>query len=730
MKAILTNTSVPLHVGHAADIALNYVTAGNPSRTIVNDENGNWLASYTNNCRTVSLRGKQRSFVEYSQGIVDSFSRTLADSWGSTENGGKWFLTGGVASEFNASAGEASMVCADTGLARRASIGNIVQDLDALVRFKTNKAAAGGHQIAGMMFGYQNIDNNYLARVSFMTPTVMDSFERTIINGWGSASSGHSWSIVGGASTDYSTNGSEGVHSLNSVNVSRRTVISAADATDFNTVVKIKSDVLANGASITSAILGRYQDSNNHYIFRIRFSSLAARQVLASIQKNVAGTVSTVGSEVATVLTHTAGTYYWIRAEAQGATLRMRIWRDGAAEPSSWDVSVVDSTFSGAGNVGVRSILATGNTNTLPVQITYDDFQAIRDNETRDSVEIEIQVRVGGVFASVTTPLKVNGLFHAANDWFKLRVQHYANGTIRGRVWKDGDIEPSAWHVAATNTTYTAGRVGLRSIVNTGTTNLPVTFSYDDLIVTASWPANPMVQHEKWIRILPTAFNGTVDEVWLRAALQDISPDILAVAMQYIGGAPIVIDPSRAGLRIMGDANYGPLATDGKRIEGSDFNDYLGIPWPYGSTVDNNEANQIYSLDCSGYIRMVYGYRLGMPMRLTTLDGVSIPRVSSAMVNGGPGILIIQSTTQVTDMTLVLPGDIVAFDADTSNPSEEEGQIDHVGIYLGTDLFGNHRFISARKTINGPTFSDLGGASVVAPGSNLYARSFRAVRRF
>ena len=41
----------------------------------------------------------------------------------------------------------------------------------------------------------------------------------------------------------------------------------------------------------------------------------------------------------------------------------------------------------------------------------------------------------------------------------------------------------------------------------------------------------------------------------------------------------------------------------------------------------------------------------------------------------------------------------------------------------------NHRFISSRKSANGPTLGDTNGKSLL-DGTGLYAKSFRAARRF
>jgi|GEM_PF-1908527 len=142
------------------------------------------------------------------------------------------------------------------------------------------------------------------------------------------------------------------------------------------------------------------------------------------------------------------------------------------------------------------------------------------------------------------------------------------------------------------------------------------TFTLGSYTVTLHGPARTFseqdasVTHTTWVRTLPTPFDGQLDTDWLEQALeanQQQVPDILAIAMQYIKGAPAVLDED--GLQIAGDAGHEP-EEDGKRQEGADFNDYLGIDWQYeAGELDKPEPEQFRCLDCSGFMRMVWGYR-------------------------------------------------------------------------------------------------------------------------
>jgi hypothetical protein len=247
------------------------------------------------------------------------------------------------------------------------------------------------------------------------------------------------------------------------------------------------------------------------------------------------------------------------------------------------------------------------------------------------------------------------------------------------------------------------------------------------------------VKHTTWVRTYKEPFTGELDTAWLEKALeankQEV-PDILAIAMQYIENAPPIFEN---GLQIAGDAEYGP-EEGGVLKKGSDFNDYLGITWDYkNETPPVKPKSKIHSLDCSGFIRMVWGYRhnfLGsgytdnIPLApKCSPNSDAIPRRSVDMYKKAPGIVIIlDQGTQVSksDFEKLRIGDLVFFDGHTED-KEPKGVIDHVGIFMGLD--GNeHRFISSRKKINGPTMSDCYGKSVLN-GDGHFAKAFRAARR-
>ena len=68
----------------------------------------------------------------------------------------------------------------------------------------------------------------------------------------------------------------------------------------------------------------------------------------------------------------------------------------------------------------------------------------------------------------------------------KLEVTGTSPTTLRAKVWKTSQAEPSAWQLTTTDSTaglQTSGGVALVSYLTSTVTNLPVTFRYDDLQV-------------------------------------------------------------------------------------------------------------------------------------------------------------------------------------------------------------------------------------------------------
>lgn len=450
-----------------------------------------------------------------------------------------------------------------------------------------------------------------------------DPFSRTVTNDWGQSPGGGVWLNGGGSSADYQVNGTTGTINVTTENVSRRVTVHNDGIQGPDITAKCSTDKLYAGGPQHFGIMTGYQDSDNYYFSRLSFDT--GNSLTVRLQKNVAGTLTTIAG-----------------------------------------------------------------------------------------------------------PVTLSGTRTSTSDVWNIRTQLTTGGILRARYWKSGTTEPSSWDLSVSDSTFSSGRVGVRVLGGIGITNLPVKFSVDDFTLLAgTWDTahTPVVTHNTWVRVLDAPYNGgMINEPQLQAWIQKPTRDVLSLCMEYIANAPLV---HSGFLDLAGPCDYGPLNSDGTRIEGADFCDYLGIPYVYASgETDHPETSQFKCMDCSGYVRMIYGYRMGIPLVYKKdFNGINLPRHSGNQNLHGPGVRYAVGMDVPPPLTNIQPGDLVSFDADTTNPNEEEGQSDHVGIYLGLDSNGNHRFISSRKTGNGPTMSDVGGASIL-DGTGLYARSLRSLRRF
>ena len=89
--------------------------------------------------------------------------------------------------------------------------------------------------------------------------------------------------------------------------------------------------------------------------------------------------------------------------------------------------------------------------------------------------------------ASQTIP----GLVYQANQVLHLRLRTTGTGTttLQGKLWVDGQTEPTAWNVTATDTTaalQNPGAVGLYTFLSGAATNAPIAVQVDDFEVVSA----------------------------------------------------------------------------------------------------------------------------------------------------------------------------------------------------------------------------------------------------
>jgi hypothetical protein len=207
--------------------------------------------------------------------------------------------------------------------------------------------------------------------VSAIAGAFSDSFSRTTSSGWGTSSSGHAWSLTGGAAADYSTTGTRGLVSIGAVNSLRSTYITALPAESIDRTFTLRIPVLATGASIQVRSAARWDVAANTY-YAANLLANTDQTFTLQLLRVVAGVSTTLRTKTIPGLTHAAASDYRLRFKVQGSWLYAKAWLSSATEPTQWTDAAWDTAITAAGSFGIRTALTAGNTNTLPVVPQFD----------------------------------------------------------------------------------------------------------------------------------------------------------------------------------------------------------------------------------------------------------------------------------------------------------------------------------------------------------------------
>lgn len=222
-----------------------------------------------------------------------------------------------------------------------------------------------------MVVWHQDGGGPALVAIEVEGSRIVDEFNRTETDAWGSADTGQAWTITGGAADDYLTNGTVAAHLLDSVNVPRHSIVGSNLRDVDITIGQIFNGVVPAGAPIQVGLLARWTDSSN-YLFA-RLFLLDDDSALINLVAVVGGAETTTSNIAVDDIT-ASSTRIAMRFQVEGTSLRARAWDNTTTEPTGWQVEL-EHTGLDYGAVGIRSLLQSGNTNTPPVIFTYDRFR-------------------------------------------------------------------------------------------------------------------------------------------------------------------------------------------------------------------------------------------------------------------------------------------------------------------------------------------------------------------
>lgn len=204
------------------------------------------------------------------------------------------------------------------------------------------------------------------------SPIVTDTFSRVLVDTWGSADTGQAWTNLGGTSaTDYDVNGGAGIHTHTAVNSLHTSVLNTGYTNQDISCDFMLGQGSATGAPINQWVVGRFTDLSNYYTAILSLDTAGALSLI--IGKRVAGSLIFLGTTQVSPV-HTGGEWWTVRLQVWGSQIRAKAWLRTAPQPTGWTHTLTDTSLTTGTQAGVQSRLEVGNTNTLSVFFSFDNF--------------------------------------------------------------------------------------------------------------------------------------------------------------------------------------------------------------------------------------------------------------------------------------------------------------------------------------------------------------------
>ncbi|TCO64957.1 hypothetical protein [Actinocrispum wychmicini] len=201
----------------------------------------------------------------------------------------------------------------------------------------------------------------------------VDNFARTTASGWGSSPQNGAWTTTTAGTAGTSVSSGEGRHSVTTTLSYALTTLQTITVRDVEvrTTVIIDSVSSVTGGSLEPANIALRMSNSGADYYLCRMLVNASNQVQLSIMER---DTTTLAGPV-TLTTAYSGQQWSVAASIEASTIRFKAWPTSGTEPQSWTVSTVQDGPFGAGWVGIRSGVGSGNTTTKPVVFRYDRME-------------------------------------------------------------------------------------------------------------------------------------------------------------------------------------------------------------------------------------------------------------------------------------------------------------------------------------------------------------------
>jgi len=199
----------------------------------------------------------------------------------------------------------------------------------------------------------------------------VDTFSRTSATTWSAADTGQTYVRNGGADADFAVAAGIGTASHGAVNTLKGQAIDVGSG-EQQIVIDVMLAVGSSlGAPITQWVCGRYSDANNYYNAQLNLNGAVVTVVLA---KRVAGVLTVLATSGTLDAAHAGSDWWRVKLDTLGSTIRTKAWKRTLAEPPAYQLTVTDTSLNSGTQAAALSRLETGNTNTTPVVVSFDNF--------------------------------------------------------------------------------------------------------------------------------------------------------------------------------------------------------------------------------------------------------------------------------------------------------------------------------------------------------------------
>lgn len=206
------------------------------------------------------------------------------------------------------------------------------------------------------------IDSEILT-VTAVGPVATDTFGRTVSPGWGTATSGQTWTPMNNPN-DFAVSGGVGIIAPGAVADDR--IITMPVTNDHQDItLQLQSQPNPTGGVSKRGLVTNYIDGNNHYVAWAEVATTGAVSLV--IAKRVSGSLTQLANVTTSV---SLASNAFLRFQVSGSTLRAKLWPTSGTEPGAWMATAVDGVLTPASNAGVFS-RRDGST---PASFSYGTF--------------------------------------------------------------------------------------------------------------------------------------------------------------------------------------------------------------------------------------------------------------------------------------------------------------------------------------------------------------------